>query len=304
MSIEELTKRAKIAKENGQEWVALLDVLKSMKSDIDLSRSELDKLNQAIAEIEKMEGPRGEKGEKGDSIIGPPGIDGRDGKSIVGPKGDRGESGKSIVGPTGSPGISIKGERGERGPEGSADTGGDIKKKLETLQGDSRLSAKAIKDLPTITRELPQLSIFGSRGGGTHLTVTAAGVSMGQDIHRINFTGVTGYRAGDGSTTIAIDPSQSGYTVENQTGATLNETATEGLVVILADATANNITINLPTAVGNTAQITVKKTDSSANTVTIDAAGTEKIDDGLTAVLRNQYESVTLVTDQLAWYIV
>lgn len=236
-------------------------------------------------------------------LVGKPGQDGRDGKNgkdgKPGPQGERGETGRQ-----GKDGRNGKdGLNGEDGLDGSPDFPKDIRDKLSSLKGDDRLSASAIKDLPTVVRELPQISLIG-RGGGTHLTVTSAGVSMGQDIHKINFIGLDGYRSGDGSVTLTVDPSSVGYTVENQTSATLNETATEGLVVILCDCTANNITINLPTAVGNTAQITIKKTDASVNTVTIDGAGTEKVDDGLTAVLRKQYESVTLVTDQSNWFVI
>jgi len=94
------------------------------------------------------------------------------------------------------------------------------------------------------------------------------------------------------------------YTVATQTAATRNETATKGQVVILCDCTANAITVNLPTAVGNKAKFHIKKTDATANTVTIDGATTETIDGSLTAVLKVQNVSVELVNNNANWFVV
>lgn len=157
--INEAKKRLKLTKEKGPWAVALTDVL-----------------NKIIDEV-KRKAERGEKGEKGDL--------GDKGDSIIGPKGDIGPQG-----PPGAPGLSIKGDKGEmgivgrpgkdgkpgakgeRGPigrpgkDGSPDKPQDIKKKLETLKGEDRLDAKAIKNLPEIVRELPTLSLFGGQSGG------------------------------------------------------------------------------------------------------------------------------------------
>ncbi len=77
------------------------------------------------------------------------------------------------------------------------------------------------------------------------------------------------------------------------------ETAMVGDLVILADLAAG-FTIVLPTAVGNTARITIKKVQS-AGTITIDGAGTETIDGQLTFPLYYQYSSVTLVSNNVGW---
>jgi hypothetical protein len=61
--------------------------------------------------------------------------------------------------------------------------------------------------------------------------------------------------------------------------------------------------VTLPTAVGNTAQITIKKI-AAANQLTVDAAGAETIDGGLTAVLNNNNESITLISDGANWRII
>lgn len=87
---------------------------------------------------------------------------------------------------------------------------------------------------------------------------------------------------------------------------TTTTTITElsGEVVVLADATSGSLTVNLPTAVSNTAKITVKKIDSSANTVVIDGNSTQTIDGSLTKTIEFQYTSVTLISNGSNWFII
>lgn len=85
---------------------------------------------------------------------------------------------------------------------------------------------------------------------------------------------------------------------------TTSVTETNGEVVVLADATSGNLTVNLPTAVGNTAKITIKKIDSSANTVIIDGSTTETIDGSLTKTIEFQYTSVSLIGNGSNWFII
>lgn len=95
-----------------------------------------------------------------------------------------------------------------------------------------------------------------------------------------------------------------GYKVTTVTAATSNQTAKSGDEIVLCDATAQAITVNLPTAVGNIAIFIIKKIDSSAFTVTIDGSGTETIDGGLTAVLKVKDESITIISDNANWKII
>src|SRR3990167_9624679 len=93
----------------------------------------------------------GPKGEKGD--IGPTGKEGKMGIKPVAvvdfpfPK-------NGIDGKNGTDGIGIKGDKGD---PGSPDTPEQVRDKLETLQGDNRLSKEAVKglddELKTISRE-------------------------------------------------------------------------------------------------------------------------------------------------------
>lgn len=69
----------------------------------------------------------------------------------------------------------------------------------------------------------------------------------------------------------------------------------------LCDCTLNAITINLPVGVSGT-QYVIKKTDATANAVTIDANGAELIDGAGTATITTQYESITIVSDGSNWF--
>ena len=89
-----------------------------------------------------------------------------------------------------------------------------------------------------------------------------------------------------------------------QTTKTANYTATSTDYFIFCDATSGAITITLPTAVGIGGKVyAIKKTDASANTVTIDAAGTETIDGALTVVTAVQYASYSIVSNGANWFI-
>ena len=69
--------------------------------------------------------------------------------------------------------------------------------------------------------------------------------------------------------------------------------------ILSCNTTSNNITVNLPdidgTTIKNGKAYLIKKSDASANTVTIDADSTDTIDGALTLVLTKQYDFVILV---------
>ena len=75
-------------------------------------------------------------------------------------------------------------------------------------------------------------------------------------------------------------------------------------VVIIADATTTDIDITLPTASGNEGRVfSVKKIDSSANTVTVDGDGFD-IDGSATNVISTQYDAITIVANTSEWWII
>ncbi len=79
-----------------------------------------------------------------------------------------------------------------------------------------------------------------------------------------------------------------------------------GQILILVDASAANATVNLPAISANDLgkTITVKKTDASAFTVTVDGNGGELIDASLTRVLRTQQASVTVMEAATNWPVI
>ena len=85
---------------------------------------------------------------------------------------------------------------------------------------------------------------------------------------------------------------------------TANYTAA-GETVILCDATSGNITITLPAASGVSGRLyVVKKTDASANTVTIDGSGSETIDGATTVALASQHHYRGIVSNGSNWFVV
>lgn len=61
------------------------------------------------------------------------------------------------------------------------------------------------------------------------------------------------------------------------------------------NAVGGNMTVNLPAAIGNGRLVTIKKIDSSANTVTVDGNASETLDGATTKVLTTQYEVIQFI---------
>lgn len=98
-----------------------------------------------------------------------------------------------------------------------------------------------------------------------------------------------------------VDTAAGNHTVSSQSGNYAITTTDE---IILANASGGGIALTLPTAVGNSRVYTIKKTDASANTVTITTTGGQTIDGGASAVLQVQYESVSLVSNNANWFVI
>ncbi len=75
--------------------------------------------------------------------------------------------------------------------------------------------------------------------------------------------------------------------------------------VFLVDATSGNVTLTLPdvATLPDGFKITVKKTDASTNTVTIDASGSQTIDNALTYVISTRYDAVSITADTTKWSV-
>lgn len=123
-----------------------------------------------------------------------------------------------------------------------------------------------------------------------------------------SFTGTAaGYLAFDSSGNVITTTGTGGgggfsYSITS-VSTTYTETATSGAKVILASTTGGAFTITLPTAVGNTAMLIIKKT-AGTPTLTIDGNGTQTIDGGLTASIVQVDASITLVSNGSNWFII
>lgn len=180
------------------------------------------------------------------------------------------------------------------------------------------------------------INSFGTNsaaGGIIHLVNgtnnATSGVQYGVSIApTINQTGTAGY------TTLLINPTETAVgsgakflgdfqvggvrkaSIDN-TGAIMvtgfdaalsTKTANYTLIVsdytILFDATAGNLVATLPTAASSTGRVyNIKKMDSTANTVTIDANASETIDGALTKVISTQFNSYTIQSTGTAWVV-
>ncbi|MCY0930775.1 hypothetical protein OTB20_32220 [Streptomyces sp. H27-H1] len=74
--------------------------------------------------------------------------------------------------------------------------------------------------------------------------------------------------------------------------------------VLLVDATAGNRVVTLISAVATPNSYTIKKTDGTANTVTVTPAGGQTIDGAATKVLAAQWNTVTVIPSGGNWLII
>lgn len=135
--------------------------------------------------------------------------------------------------------------------------------------------------------------IYGQQGILATVSSTVAGIAPPSGGGTANFLRADGTwaapPAGAGSSTYSVVAKSVTYT----------ETTTLGEIVIKASGT---FTINLPTAVGNTAKYHVKLV--AAGTVTIDPAGTETIDGSLTITISTLNDAPCLISDGANWQVV
>lgn len=144
--------------------------------------AKIDRVEAAIPDLdtvaEKMKGVDGK-----DGVAGPQGA--------KGDKGDRGEPGQGVQGAQGKPGKdgrdgrdgrdAIDGMDGKDGLNGSPDTAEDIRNKLELLDGEDRLDAKYIKNLPEAVQHTERV-IGANRALYQLLDVDMSGLAAGQSI--------------------------------------------------------------------------------------------------------------------------
>jgi hypothetical protein len=106
----------------------------------------------------------------------------------------------------------------------------------------------------------------------------------------------------DGDITATSITASSATPYTTITGDTTVTTSNE---VVFANATSGAIDVTLYLAASNGGKtLTIKKTDSSANAVSILRAGSETIDGATSSILYHQNEAVTLISDNSNWMII
>lgn len=206
--------------------------------------------------------------------------------------------------------IPQDGKPGEKGKDGSPDTPVQVKEKLETLKGDERLDASAIKNLPKPTVQfggdsytgLAKIDSAGTPGtlqdklvAGTNVTITKV-----NDTLRIASSGGVGggqvdsIVAGNNIDVDATDPANPIVSVETLTLADISDitaSATElnytdgvtsavqtqlnGKVSDTGDTMTGNLAITIPNS-GNALGLTVTQNDTTNNPkgISVTNAGT------------------------------
>lgn len=86
---------------------------------------------------------------------------------------------------------------------------------------------------------------------------------------------------------------------------TANYTMNLNDCLILVNATSGVVTVTLkPAEECKQKMVIVKKTDASANAVTVDGNGSETIDGATTSALSSQWETIRIMSDGAQWLII
>lgn len=107
----------------------------------------------------------------------------------------------------------------------------------------------------------------------------------------------------DQSWTLSVN--RSGFIIPTRTVTAGSHTLTEDDNVIFANAAGGGITVDVYNTSSNAgAMVTIKKTDTTNNIVTITTEGLDTIDGQDECYLQAPYDSLTLVTDGGNWYVI
>ena len=142
------------------------------------------------------------------------------------------------------------------------------------------------------------VGLFGQSAGGAKHTL-----HINQDLYSHSNGNITIGSSTAQNERLAVNGavSATGY-VQSTVTVTSAHTATATNYVIRANAATAAFTITLPAAATNTGRIyVIKKVDSTANIVTIDANASETIDGSLTTTLTTQYQRITIQSNGTGW---
>jgi len=137
------------------------------------------------------------------------------------------------------------------------------------------------------------IDFTGSSGGGSAVELQDDGSSLTSDAALINIAG--GLEA--------TNPTGDQVDVVGQTVTTATGAVTAGEVdIVLADSSGGSFNVTLPSP-STAIHVTVKKTDASANAVTIATPGSQTIDGQSNVQISEQFASRTIVSDGSNYFI-
>jgi len=145
---------------------------------------------------------------------------------------------------------------------------------------------------------IPFVSTVGSdRSGGL---LTDANLVYNSGVQELNL-GTGGIRFSDGTT----QTTSAGGVNKDYVSVTSHYTLTTDNDVVFVNSSAALVNVYIPTASGiGGKEIIVKKTVGSNNVVINTIVGTETIDGNSSFTITNNYESVTLISDNTNWFII
>ena len=147
------------------------------------------------------------------------------------------------------------------------------------------------------------------KGNATGSTANASDISINTAFNQ-NFETSTSNIKANGAVSVGTlsaiaraDHVHQNYTTTSQTSNYV-ETNTNGTKIILCSSSSGTFSVTLPTAVSNTSVITVKKTDTSNNIVTILANGSQTMDGQVQQTLFTLGDSLTFISDNANWWVI
>jgi hypothetical protein len=179
-----------------------------------------------------------------------------------------------------------------------------------------------LKTVSSITNAIGAINYKGTWNASTNTPTIVSGTGVKGDYYVVSVAGTTTingiskWGVGDwivfnGTVWQRVEGGTDGNflalstNIVSKTFADTGYTATISDYTILVSASGGATTINLPAAAGFVGYIfVIKKIDSSANTVTVDAAGAETIDGAATRVLEYPYSSITVQSTGTSWFII
>ncbi len=141
--------------------------------------------------------------------------------------------------------------------------------------------------------------------GGVSLKLTGSDSSE-DDVYFAEGTGMTVTRTDANTITLSASAAASVLDMPVQSKSA-NYTLVSGdqgnLLNVDASGANRTITLLAAASAGDGYTVAIKKTDATANTVTIDGNGAETIDGSTTKVISTQYDTVLLACNGTAWFI-